>query len=82
MKQKVSNNTNTETKTYIGLTENTFKQRYSNHKKDFTHEKYAKSTELSKYIWDLKRNNITPNITWKCIKKVNSTPKYNYCKLC
>ena len=45
---KVSNNTNTETKTYIGLTENRFKQRYSNHKKDLTYEKYEKSTKYKR----------------------------------
>ena len=40
--------TNNATKNYIGLTEGTFKQRFSQHKATFKHRKYTNSTELSK----------------------------------
>ena len=43
----------TTTKNYIGLTEGTFKQRYTQHKSTFTHKKLSNSTELSKYIWSI-----------------------------
>ena len=36
---------------YIGLTEGTFKQRYTQHKLSFRIRKYSNSTELSKHIW-------------------------------
>ena len=31
---------------YIGLTEHSFKQRFTNHNQSFRHEKYSNSTEL------------------------------------
>ena len=44
--------------TYIGLTGDTFKSRYTAHKSSFTHEKYRTSTALSQKIWELKESNI------------------------
>ena len=42
---------------YIGLTEGTFKQRYTQHKLSFRNRNYSNSTELSKHIWMLKDSN-------------------------
>ena len=53
----VKNNRSDNTKTYIGLTEGTFKQRFYGHTSSFKHEKQEKSTGLSKYIWQRKRAN-------------------------
>jgi hypothetical protein len=44
------------TQTYVGVTENEFKTRYTNHKASFNNYKKRNSTELSKYIWNLKNN--------------------------
>ena len=41
---------------YVGLTENSFKTRYSNHKSLFSNANKRQNTELSKYIWYLKQN--------------------------
>ena len=41
-----------------------------------------KCTELSKYIWNLKNQGITPLVKWRFVKKVNSKVSPNYCKLC
>lgn len=75
--------TNNATKNYIGLTEGTFKQRYSQHKLTFKHRKYTNSTELSKYIWQLRDKNEEFNIKWTII---NRTRPYNNitkrCDLC
>ena len=49
-------NTN-DTKHYIGMTSNTFKEPFRNHIKSFNHKKYSNETELSKYVWHLKENN-------------------------
>ena len=43
-----------ELNTYIGMTEGEFKTRFRNHKQSFNNKKYALSTALSKYIWELK----------------------------
>ena len=44
-------------KIYIGLTERPWKQRSYSHKLSLTNRKYAHSTALSKYLWDLKDKN-------------------------
>ena len=43
---------------YFGLAETPLKERYGNHTRKFKHEKYENSTELAKYICQLKRSNI------------------------
>ena len=45
---------------YIGLTKNTLKERWYQHKYSFKYERKANSTELSKYIWGLQRNILHP----------------------
>ena len=68
---------------YIGLTENTFKQRYFNHVQSFKNPKYENSTELSKYIWQLKRNNDNFNIKWSIIQRSQAySNKTKRCNLC
>ena len=37
---------------------------------------------MSKYVWELKRNNKVPIITWKIARKVYGNPKNNFCRLC
>ena len=53
------NDSNDEEKIYFRLADTTFKERYRNHIRDFKHEKYKNSTELAKYIWQLKHDNIS-----------------------
>ena len=78
----VENDTNSETKFYFGLTETPFKDWFWNHTRDFKHKTYSKSTELSKYIWDLKETGINPIVKWSIVEKIYSNTKINYCKLC
>ena len=61
-------------KLYKGVTATTWKERYRNHIKSFTHEKHGKETELSKEIWRIKRMNKRYNIRWRLIKQY---PAYN-----
>ena len=72
--------TNNATKNYIGLTEGTFKQRFSQHKATFKHRKYTNNTELSKYIWKLRDNNQDFNIKWTIIRRAR--PYNNISKRC
>ena len=62
-------------KEYIGLTENTFKQRSSNHPQSIRHDKYEYSTELSKYVWGLKNYGENHDISWSVHKQAPTYPK-------
>ena len=78
----VTNNVDEERRVYFGLAETPFKERHRNHVRDFKHEIYYNSTELSKYVWDLKRSSKVPHITFKIACKVYGNPKRNFCSLC
>ena len=73
----------TDKKTYIGMTENEFKIRYSNRKASFKHKKHSTMTALSKRIWELKEkqpeNEIKRTIL-KCANAFQSGSKT--CNLC
>ena len=56
-KANVTTESDTTEKNYIGLTEGTCKERYTQHKLSFWNRNYSNSTELSKHIWTLKDNN-------------------------
>ena len=78
----VTNAVNEDIKKYIGLTDTTFQERHSNHKRDFKYQKYCNCTELAKYVWELKEKNIAPIIKWEILSKVYGNPKQNICILC
>ena len=59
-----------EHKFYYGTSETTFKQRYNNHLRDTKYVKYQNSTELAKYLWQLKNNNISYQIKWTIASKI------------
>ena len=50
----VTTESDTIRKNYIGQTEGSFKQRYTQHKLSFRNRNYSNSTEVSKHIWTLK----------------------------
>ena len=78
----VVNDSSDEKKIYFGLADTTFKKRYRNHIRNFKHEKYENSTELAKYIWQLKRDNNSFSVEWTIITKVCGSPNQLLCKLC
>ena len=61
-----------KTKHYYGTCEKNFKERYNNHIASFRNKNKEKSTELSKYIWKLKDNNIEHNLKWCIASKAHS----------
>ena len=69
---EVTTTDDSHTKYYIGMTANRFKERYRNHQKSFRKEKYANETELSNYIWNLKRQKKDFTINWSIIKKTSA----------
>ena len=68
---------------YIGSTATTFKERYNNHKVSFNNEDKSSQTELSKFVWRLKRQNARFKIDWKIRKRAqaynNRTKRCNLC---
>ena len=60
--------TDQNTYKYTGLTENSFKQRFTTHNQSFRHEKYSNATELSKLIWTLKKSNTNYKVTWQVLQ--------------
>ena len=82
-KATISTSNANDTKHYIGMTSSTFKERYRNHIKSFTHKKYSNETELSKHIWHLKLNKTDFTIKWSIIKKsISYTGGSKRCNLC
>ena len=71
-------------KKYISLADATFKERHSNRKRAFKHQKYRNCTELAKYVWELKAGNIEWEILikWEILSNVYGNPKQNMCILC
>ena len=57
---------------YYGLTESDFKTRYHNHTHSFKHRKNIADTELSKYVWRLKDEDIPFNIKWNIAAKART----------
>ena len=52
---------------YIGLTEGTFKKRFTQHKSSFKNIDYSNKTSLSKYVWSLKNEGKKYKICWSSI---------------
>ena len=82
-KATVETNSTREPKVYIGSTETPFKHRYANHLMSFRYERYGNQTELSKYIWGLKRDGKTFRVRWDVLRRA---PAYSClskrCDLC
>ena len=53
-----------ETHVYYGASDGEFKYRYNNHTNSFRNQDYENKTELSKHIWQLKRNGTEFNLKW------------------
>ena len=67
--QCTASTTNEPDKVYIGLTEGEWKKRYYNHTQSFRTKRYANSTTLSSYVWDLKAKKMEePNLKWSILK--------------
>ena len=78
----VTNNKDDIEKIYDGLCKTAFEERYWNHTSYFRHEDNRNQTELSSYIWALKKDKIVPSIKWKILRIVRGKPTSNYCRLC
>ena len=69
--------------TYIGLTEGSFKDRFTSHKSSFKLPSKATSTTLSGHIWQLKNSSIEYSITWEILYSAPAYhPAIGRCLLC
>jgi hypothetical protein len=60
-----------------------FKERFRNHQKSFNIATYANDTELSKYIWILKKSNRPYKIKWTILKHSTAYRSgHKQCNLC
>ena len=68
---------------YVGLTANTFKVRYGNHKTSFKHSAKRINSSLAGHVWWLKDANRPFTITWKALATYpDFNPSTNSCRLC
>jgi hypothetical protein len=81
---KIAAEDNGKTRHYIGITATTFKERFRNHQKSFSIAiTYANDTELSKYIWSLKKSNRPYKIKLTILKHSSAYRSgRNQCNLC
>lgn len=74
---------NNECATYIGQTENSFKQRYNGHTSTFRNANQMNSTTLSSHVWKLKNLGVPYDITWKILTQAKAyNTKSKNCNLC
>ena len=69
---EVTNDANDPQKCYLVASETSYKERHSNHLRDVRRRRYMKSSVLSKYIWSLKEESITPTIKWRIVRKITA----------
>jgi hypothetical protein len=70
------------TDSYVGLTENTFKDRWTKHKSSFKIRNPKNASGLSKYIWKLDDEHVDCSIEWKIISRAQPfDPGTGVCRL-
>ena len=69
-------------KDYRGLCSTVWKHRWSVHNQHMNHWVHRNKCELAKYVWQLKEQNKTFDISWKLLKKVRGRLVGGACRLC
>jgi hypothetical protein len=68
---------------YTGLTNNTFKKRWSSHEGYFRNKSDKNNTRLSTHIWKMKKDNQNYQIRWEILDRAPAnTPGSRKCRLC
>ena len=74
---------NGNTDYYVGLTGDTFKNRFRGHKTSFTNAKYKHKTTLSTHVWKLKEENMNFTTRWSFVDRAPTfNPTTRKCRLC
>jgi hypothetical protein len=66
---KADISTDNEAFTYVGMTEGTFKKRFSGHQTSFRLERYKAATKLSEKVWHLKERDLSYKIKWSIVRR-------------
>ena len=75
--------TNTSVEKYVGITANTFKERYSGHKQDLSKPDGRTSTTLAGHVWELKDRQTDFQIKWEVVcRAAPFSPITGSCNLC
>ena len=70
-------------KPYTGLTGRTFKQRWTEHKRDFEKTDSRTKPSLSLHIWELKDQGIAYDTSWRILDRASLyNPATKKCNLC
>ena len=81
--QITSNNSTEDSPHYIGLTENTFKDRLYKHKNSFKYETKKNTTKLSNYLWDKNKDKQEISFKWYIKEKAKAySPVTKRCMSC
>ena len=79
---KVTETVSGKSESYIGLSANSFKDRYTKHRTSFRYQYYHKNS-LSTHIWSLKKKNINFELSWRIISEAHPySPSTKSCELC
>ena len=71
------NNNNGGERVYIGISAGNWKQGLYNHRHSFSNPWLRNQTALSKYFWNLKDQELTPQIKWKIVRQSSTTNSFN-----
>ena len=78
VKESISGNA----ETYIGMTERSFKDRYTKWRSAFRNRGYH-TNSLSSHVWNLKNRNINFELNWRIIAEAHPySPASKTCSLC
>ena len=78
----MNNLTDNEVRPYVGITSTPWKDRLGVHKQGINHREYAKGSELTKHVWELKDAGKNFSISWKILEHVRGRLIGGECKLC
>ena len=78
-----SDKKNYQPRNYKGISENTLKKRYADHKRSFSINRYKNDTKLSVEYRNLKARNSNPKVTWTVKNQFSAcNPRLKRCSLC
>ena len=70
-------------KTYIGICDGPWKERWRVHKHSFINEKRKNDTKLAKHMWEIKSKGENADLKWSTIKQIQAySNKTKKCPLC
>ena len=79
---KVTESESGKSESYIGLSERSFKDRYTKHRASFRNEHYQKNS-LSTHVWGLKKKNVNFELSWRIVSEARPySPSSQSCELC